>query len=347
MPIIGPSWTGKIARCARSSACRRTTSARTSSRWCGHSASRSTPTVTTSSCWTTTRPTAPASSPTSSRRSCRGSQVLHRARKEGLGPAYIAGFQRALAEGAELVLEIDCDFSHDPGRVPRLIAACEDGADVALGSRWVDGRRHGQLGARPDARLARRQLLRAHHPRRAGARPDRRVQVLPPGRARDDRARRDHRQGLRRSRSRRPTARCGPGSRWSRSRSRSPTAASASPRWTARSWSRRCSRCRRSAGARCAAGSDAERGAGLKPAAHLHWCAWTRSPTRPSKTRSSPARCRSSSSSGRPGAGRARRSSRRSPRSPTVPRDASGSSSSTSTRTCARPRATACSPSRR
>jgi dolichol-phosphate mannosyltransferase len=63
--------------------------------------------------------------------------VLHRERKEGLGPAYIAGFQRALAEGAELVLEIDCDFSHDPGDVTRLIAACEGGADVALGSRWV------------------------------------------------------------------------------------------------------------------------------------------------------------------------------------------------------------------
>jgi dolichol-phosphate mannosyltransferase len=66
-------------------------------------------------------------------------EVLHRERKEGLGPAYIAGFQRALAEGAELVLEIDCDFSHDPGDVARLIATCEGGADVALGSRWVTG----------------------------------------------------------------------------------------------------------------------------------------------------------------------------------------------------------------
>ena len=65
--------------------------------------------------------------------------VLHRARKEGLGPAYLAGFQRALADGAELVLEMDCDFSHDPKDVPRLIAACENGADLALGSRYVDG----------------------------------------------------------------------------------------------------------------------------------------------------------------------------------------------------------------
>lgn len=65
--------------------------------------------------------------------------VLHRETKEGIGPAYIAGFQRALSEGAELVLEMDCDFSHDPRDVPRLIAACENGADLALGSRWVAG----------------------------------------------------------------------------------------------------------------------------------------------------------------------------------------------------------------
>jgi dolichol-phosphate mannosyltransferase len=65
--------------------------------------------------------------------------VLHRAKKEGLGPAYLAGFARALADGAELVLEMDCDFSHDPAEVPRLIAAAEDGADLVLGSRYVPG----------------------------------------------------------------------------------------------------------------------------------------------------------------------------------------------------------------
>jgi dolichol-phosphate mannosyltransferase len=65
--------------------------------------------------------------------------VLHRDRKEGLGPAYIAGFRRALADGAELILELDCDFSHDPADIPRLIAACESGADLALGSRYVPG----------------------------------------------------------------------------------------------------------------------------------------------------------------------------------------------------------------
>ena len=65
--------------------------------------------------------------------------VLHRERKDGLGPAYLAGFRRALADGAELVLELDCDFSHDPNDVPRLIAAAEDGVDVVLGSRYVEG----------------------------------------------------------------------------------------------------------------------------------------------------------------------------------------------------------------
>jgi dolichol-phosphate mannosyltransferase len=65
--------------------------------------------------------------------------VLHRTAKEGIGRAYLAGFARALESDAQLVLEMDCDFSHDPSDVARLIATCEDGADLALGSRWVDG----------------------------------------------------------------------------------------------------------------------------------------------------------------------------------------------------------------
>jgi dolichol-phosphate mannosyltransferase len=64
--------------------------------------------------------------------------VLHRARKQGLGPAYLAGFASALERGAELVLEMDCDFSHDPADVPRLLAAAEK-ADLVLGSRYVPG----------------------------------------------------------------------------------------------------------------------------------------------------------------------------------------------------------------
>jgi len=64
--------------------------------------------------------------------------VLHRPEKTGIGPAYLAGFRWALAEGVELVLEMDCDFSHDPADVPRLIAAAEN-ADLVLGSRYVAG----------------------------------------------------------------------------------------------------------------------------------------------------------------------------------------------------------------
>jgi dolichol-phosphate mannosyltransferase len=72
--------------------------------------------------------------------------VLHRERKEGLGPAYLAGFSGALAAGAELVLEMDCDFSHDPVDVRRLIEAVEQGADLALGSRYVAGGSVGNWG---------------------------------------------------------------------------------------------------------------------------------------------------------------------------------------------------------
>jgi dolichol-phosphate mannosyltransferase len=64
--------------------------------------------------------------------------VLHRERKEGLGPAYLAGFRRALELDADLIFEMDCDFSHDPADVPRLAAATEN-ADVVLGSRYVRG----------------------------------------------------------------------------------------------------------------------------------------------------------------------------------------------------------------
>jgi dolichol-phosphate mannosyltransferase len=71
--------------------------------------------------------------------------VLHRERKEGLGPAYLAGFRRALADGAELILEMDCDFSHDPADVQRLIAATVD-ADLVLGSRYVRGGSIGNWG---------------------------------------------------------------------------------------------------------------------------------------------------------------------------------------------------------
>ncbi|HEX7300435.1 MAG TPA: polyprenol monophosphomannose synthase [Solirubrobacteraceae bacterium] len=66
-------------------------------------------------------------------------EVLHRAERRGLGPAYLAGFERALAGGAGYVFEMDADLSHDPADLGRLLAAVRDGgADVALGSRYVE-----------------------------------------------------------------------------------------------------------------------------------------------------------------------------------------------------------------
>jgi dolichol-phosphate mannosyltransferase len=64
--------------------------------------------------------------------------VLHRPKKEGLGPAYLDGFVWALATDADRIVEMDCDFSHDPEDLPRLLAATES-ADLALGSRYVEG----------------------------------------------------------------------------------------------------------------------------------------------------------------------------------------------------------------
>jgi len=69
---------------------------------------------------------------------CEYVDVLHRPEKQGIGPAYLDGFRHALAAGAELILEMDCDFSHNPADVPRLIAATDD-ADLVLGSRYTPG----------------------------------------------------------------------------------------------------------------------------------------------------------------------------------------------------------------
>ncbi|MEP6652403.1 MAG: polyprenol monophosphomannose synthase [Myxococcales bacterium] len=66
-------------------------------------------------------------------------RVKHRASKEGLGPAYLDAFSQALEEGWEYVVQMDADFSHDPGDVPRLLAQLDQGADVAVGSRYVAG----------------------------------------------------------------------------------------------------------------------------------------------------------------------------------------------------------------
>ncbi|MHB8492919.1 MAG: polyprenol monophosphomannose synthase [Solirubrobacteraceae bacterium] len=65
--------------------------------------------------------------------------VLHRSEKAGIGPAYLAGFAHALDAGADYVMEMDSDFSHDPADLARLLQAVRDGADLALGSRYVPG----------------------------------------------------------------------------------------------------------------------------------------------------------------------------------------------------------------
>jgi dolichol-phosphate mannosyltransferase len=67
-----------------------------------------------------------------------GVRVLHRASKDGLGRAYLAGFAMALDNGAELIMEMDADFSHDPADIPRLVVAA-GAADLVLGSRYVPG----------------------------------------------------------------------------------------------------------------------------------------------------------------------------------------------------------------
>ena len=65
-------------------------------------------------------------------------RVLHRPAKRGIGPAYIAGFRAALADGADLIAQMDADLSHDPADLPRLVAAAADN-DLVLGSRYVPG----------------------------------------------------------------------------------------------------------------------------------------------------------------------------------------------------------------
>lgn len=65
--------------------------------------------------------------------------VLHRTEKSGLGPAYIAGFKEAIRQGADYILQMDADFSHQPKYIPQMLATLEKGADMVLGSRFVRG----------------------------------------------------------------------------------------------------------------------------------------------------------------------------------------------------------------
>jgi dolichol-phosphate mannosyltransferase len=65
--------------------------------------------------------------------------VVHRAEKDGLGRAYLAGFEHALSHGYDYVVEIDADGSHDPAELPAMLALARDGAGLVIGSRWVPG----------------------------------------------------------------------------------------------------------------------------------------------------------------------------------------------------------------
>ena len=65
--------------------------------------------------------------------------VIRRPGKSGLGAAYRAGIRRAIDDGADICIQIDADFSHDPVMIPALVSAVEHGADLAVGSRYVPG----------------------------------------------------------------------------------------------------------------------------------------------------------------------------------------------------------------
>ena len=220
---------------------------------------------------------------------------------------------------------MDCDFSHDPADVPRLIAACEDGADLALGSRWVDGGGTVNWGLLRRRHLARRLPVRPPRARRRRARPDRRLQVLPPRPCsrRSTATRSPH--AATGSRSRAPTGRCG-----RVSRRRDADHVRRSPR-------RRVEDERRDRRRGDAAGARPP----LEGAPRRRTVIETRR-TRRSPTRCSRPTCRCSSTSRRRGAGRAARSSRSSSSSNESTRVGSASFGSTSTRTSARPPATAC-----
>jgi dolichol-phosphate mannosyltransferase len=83
-----------------------------------------------------------------------GMEVIHRPRKQGLGPAYGDGFDRALQRGAEVIVQMDCDFSHNPADIPRLVEAVDAGADAGFGTRYMPG------GGTPDWPMPRRLLSR-------------------------------------------------------------------------------------------------------------------------------------------------------------------------------------------
>ena len=196
---------------------------------------------------TTTRPTAPGGSPTRSPRASRASTCSTAPGKQGLGRAYLAGFDWALARGYAYVLEMDADFSHDPRYLPVLLGRARTDADLVLGSRYVKGGGTVELGARRKlisrgGSLYARTILGVARPR-----PHRRVQVLPARGARGDRPPHGGVHGLRLpDRADLPRAAARLPRRRDADRVRRP-AGRASRRCRGGSCSRRCARCGRSA----------------------------------------------------------------------------------------------------
>ena len=92
-------------------------------------------------------------------------RVLHREKKQGLGRAYLHAFRWALERATTYIIEMDADFSHDPRYLPTLLDAAHGRRGPGAGLRYVDGRRHGELGPGPQGHQPGRLALRAHHPR--------------------------------------------------------------------------------------------------------------------------------------------------------------------------------------
>jgi len=105
--------------------------------------------------------------------------VLHRARKEGLGRAYVAGLSWALESRYELIAHMDADLSHDPVNLPSLVATARSQGKVTIGSRYVEGGGGAKLGCAAGVAQQSRKRIRAFRPSDACSRCHERVPLLP------------------------------------------------------------------------------------------------------------------------------------------------------------------------
>ena len=160
--------------------------------------------------------------------------------KGGLGGAYRAGFQHAFADGYEVVVQMDADLSHPPDRLPALLAEVDEGADIAIGSRYVPGGATANWPLVAQAAVARRQPLRLDCARPRRARRHRRVPGLPGRHPADRRGRAPPRPPATASSSSCPTGPTASAPRSSRCRSPSTTGSGACRRCRGTSSARRC-----------------------------------------------------------------------------------------------------------